>query len=269
MQNVLMTGAAGGIGTRFRPLLRNKYPRLRLSDINTPADLQADEEFVQADLADINQVEKIVAGIDGIVHFGGFSVEGPWEVIHQANIIGLYNLYEAARRQGVQRVVFASSNHAIGFYRRTRKIGVNEPVKPDSRYGVSKAFGEALASLYADKYGIRSLCIRIGNVDDKPADHRRLSIWIHPDDLVQLVHIGLTHPDLHYQIVYGESANERSWWDNKTAYDLGYAPRYKAEDHVGFAMAEQTKLAADPIGDRFHGGPFCSAEFAGRLDDIT
>ena len=119
--------------------------------------------------ADSAQVEKAVAGVDGIVHLGGFSVEGPWETILNANIVGCYNLFEAARRKGVKRVVFASSNHAVGFYPRQRKIGVDAPVRPDSRYGVSKAFGEALGALYAYKHGLRVTCLRIGNVGDAPA----------------------------------------------------------------------------------------------------
>ena len=137
------------------------------------------------------------------------SVEGPWETILQSNIIGCYNLFEAARRKGVKRVVFASSNHAVGFYPRYHRIGIDVTVRPDSRYGVSKAFGEALGSLYADKHGLRVLCLRIGNVGDKPLDKRRLSIWISPEDLAQLVRIGLEHPDLRFEIFYGASNNER------------------------------------------------------------
>ena len=124
------------------------------------------------------EVERAVAGVDGIVHLGGFSVEGPWDTILQANIVGCYNLFEAARRHGVERVVFASSNHVVGFYPRQRRIGVDDAVRPDSRYGVSKAFGEALAALYAYKHGLRVTCIRIGNFGDAPVDQRRLSIWI-------------------------------------------------------------------------------------------
>src|SRR5712691_11774920 len=213
MQTVLITGAAGGIGTRLRHLLKGVYPDIRLSDVARPADLASDESFVPADLADMAQVERVVAGVDGIVHLGGFSVEGPWETILQSNIIGCYNLFEAARRHGVERVVFASSNHAVGFYPRQRKIGVDEPVRPDSRYGVSKAFGEALAALYAYKHGLRVTCLRIGNVTDTPADKRRLAIWLMPADLVQLIRIGLEHPDIHYEIFYGVSDNARGWWD--------------------------------------------------------
>src|SRR5215467_10587223 len=168
MQTVLITGAAGGIGTRLRQLLKGVYPHLRLSDMTRPPDLGRDETFVQADLARLAEVEAVVAGVEGIVHLGGFSVEGPWDTILQSNIIGCYNLFEAARRQGVRRVVFASSNHAVGFYPRTRRIGTDHHVRPDSRYGVSKAFGEALGALYAFKHGLRVTCIRIGNFGDAP-----------------------------------------------------------------------------------------------------
>src|SRR6478736_8959665 len=180
MQTVLVTGAAGGIGTRLRQLLKGVYPNIRLSDVRRPADLVPKETFVQADLANMAEVEKAVAGVEGIVHLGGFSVEGSWDTILQANIIGCYNLFEAARRHRVERVVFASSNHAVGFYPRSRRIGVDDPVRPDSRYGVSKAFGEAVAALYAFKHGLRVTCIRIGNLTDIPADRRRLSIWLKP-----------------------------------------------------------------------------------------
>ena len=180
MKTVLVTGAAGGIGTRLRQMLKGAYPNIRLSDLRRPADLAPDETFVEADLASMTEVENAVAGVQGIVHLGGFSVEGSWDTILQANIIGCYNLFEAARRQRVERVVFASSNHAIGFYPRRRRIGVDAPVRPDSRYGVSKAFGEALGALYAFKHGLRVTCIRIGNFGDAPVDRRRLSIWVSP-----------------------------------------------------------------------------------------
>ncbi len=262
-QRILLTGAAGGVGTRLRTLLKGAYAELRLSDLVKPKDLGKDESFVQADLADMAAVEKIVKGIDGIIHLGGVSIEKPWEMIHPANIVGCYNLFEAARRRGVKRVVFASSNHAMGFYRRRRRVGTEALVRPDSRYGVSKAFGEALGSYYADKHGLRVLCIRIGNFGDKPLDMRRMSIWIHPDDLVQLIRIGLEHPDLRYEVVYGVSDNARSWWDNAAAFRLGYKPKGRAEEHLKDALAGQAKLPADAIGDMFQGGPFCSDEFAG------
>src|SRR3954468_16874813 len=250
MQNILVTGAAGDIGTRLRKLLKGVYPRIRWSDRRTPADLAPDEEFVAADLADYAQVEKIVAGIEGIAHFGGYSVEGDWPTILSANIVGCRNLFEAAYRAGVKRVVFASSNHAVGFYPREKKIGVDVTVRPDSRYGVSKAFGEAIGALYADKHGLRVTCLRIGNVADAPVDQRRMSIWLKPEDLVQLVRIGLEHPDIHFEVFYGASGNEAAWWDNSNARRFGYKPQGKAEDFRAQAMAAQAKLPPDPVAER-------------------
>jgi uronate dehydrogenase len=266
MQTVLITGAAGGVGSRLRRLLKGVYPRIRLSDIRTPKDLASDEEFAAADLSDMAAVERIVDGVQGIVHLGGFSVEGPWDTILNANIVGCYNLFEAARRKKVERVVFASSNHAVGFYPRRRRIGTDEPVRPDSRYGVSKAFGEAVGALYAYKHGLRVTCIRIGNVDDRPVDRRRLSIWVKPEDLVQLIRIGLEHPELRHEIFYGVSDNDRGFWDNSAAFQYGYRPEGRSEEHRETALAAQAKLSADPVGDWYEGGPFCSDEFDNGIE---
>ncbi len=261
MEKILVTGAAGGIGTRLRKLMKGRYPSIRWSDIRTPDDLGPDEDFVAADLADPGAVEKIVAGVEGIVHLGGYSIEGPWETILQSNIVGCYNLFEAAHRAGVKRVVFASSNHALGFYPRTQRVGVNVTLRPDSRYGVSKAFGEALGALYADKHGLRVTCLRIGNVGDAPIDQRRLAVWLKPEDLVELIRIGLEHRDIHFEIFYGASDNADAWWDNSNARRFGYKPQGRADDFRDQAMAAQAKLPPDPIGDRYQGGAFCSDEY--------
>ena len=261
MQTVLVTGASGGIGTRLRSLLKGVYPDLRLSDLAPPKDLAATETFIKADLAVMSEVERAVDGVQGIVHLGGFSVEGSWETILNSNIIGCYNLFEAARRKGVERIVFASSNHAVGFYPRQRRIGIEAPVRPDSRYGVSKAFGEALAALYAFKHGLRVTSIRIGNFADKPVDKRRLSIWISPEDLVQLIRIGLEHPDIRCEIFFGASDNARSFWDNSAAFRYGYRPQGRAEDYAAEALAADAKLPHDRIAEWYEGGPFCSDEF--------
>ncbi len=268
MPRILMTGASGGIGTRLRKLLPPIYPDLLLSDIRPPADLGANEQFKAADLSDLAQCEAICEGVDGIIHFGGYSVEGPWNDILQANIIGGYNLFEAAYRKGVKRVVFASSNHAVGFYPRHHKIGTDVTPRPDGRYGVSKVFGEAVGALYADKHGLKVTCLRIGNFGDVPLDLRRISIWLKPEDLVQLCQIGLEHPDIHFEIFYGVSLNERAWWDNHRAYEFGYRPTGRSEDHVAHAMAEQAKLKPDPVGDYYQGGAFCSSEFDGDTSRI-
>ncbi len=265
MQTVLVTGASGGIGTRLRKLMKGLYPDIRWSDLTPPAGLSPDERFIKADLAVMDEVERAVQGVQGIVHLGGFSVEGPWATILNANIIGCYNLFEAARRAKVERIVFASSNHAVGFYPRQHTIGIDAPVRPDSRYGVSKAFGEALAALYAYKHGLRVTSIRIGNVADAPVDKRRLSIWIAPQDLVQLIRIGLEHPDIRCEIFYGASDNARAWWDNSTAFRFGYRPQARAEDHAAEALAADAKLPADRIDEWYQGGPFCSDEFDGGI----
>ena len=264
MKRIVLTGAAGGVATMILPLLRQAYPDLVLSDRVRPQALPPGVPFVQADLTSLPAMEKLLEGAHGVVHLGGYSVEGPWETIHDANITGFYNTLEAAHRQGVERFVFASSNHAVGFHPRAKTIGVDERVRPDSRYGVSKAFGEALGSMYADKFGMRVLSIRIGNVAVLPVDLRRLAIWIHPDDLVQLIRIGLEHPALRNEIVYGASDNARAWWDNSSAMRLGYTPQHRSEEHAAHALAEQAKLGSDPVGDRFQGGSFSSADYVAQ-----
>ncbi len=265
-KTILLTGAAGDIGTRIRPYLQSRYNRIVLSDLNDVFDLAENETFQKADLVDKHAMQKICQGIDGVVHLGGQSVEGDWETVNSCNIQGLVTLLEAAHHESVKRFVFASSNHAIGMYSRTRRICVDTRVRPDSRYGLSKAFGEALCALYADKHGIRCLSIRIGNVADKPVDLRRLSMWIHIEDLFQLISLGLEHPTLHNEIVFGCSRNDRTFWDNAPAFRLGYRPKHKAEDHVVDAMAAQQKTCPDLIGENFQGGTFSSAEFDGDLE---
>ncbi|MBT4486356.1 MAG: NAD(P)-dependent oxidoreductase [Rhodospirillaceae bacterium] len=264
METVLITGAAGGIGGRMRQLLKGVYPRLILSDRETPKNLTNEEEFIAADLADMAAMTNLLQGVDGVLHLGGQAMEASWDIIHQANIVGCHNLFEAARINGTRRVVFASSNHAIGFYPRHARIGVDHKVRPDSLYGVSKAFGEAVGSYYADNFGLGVMAIRIGNIDDHPVDERRLSIWISPRDLTQLVRIGLEHPDLVYEVVWGISDNARSWWDNEAARRLGYRPQDKAEDHRDHALAAETGRAPNSVGDYYQGGDICAEGYSGR-----
>ena len=260
MKTVLITGAKGGIGTFLRKELKEKYA-FRLSDLEDVADLAANEISVPADLSDFEAVRRAVEGVDGVIHLGAFSVEGSWKTIHEANIIGTYNLYQAAHEVGVKRIVFASSNHAVGFYKRSDTIDHSVYPKPDTRYGVSKVFGESLASLYADKYGIESLCIRIGNVADRPVDHRRLAIWISPRDMAQLTEIGLEHPDIRFEIVYGMSDNvPHAWWDNSNAYRLGYVPKDRSDDFTEEVFKSCPEDTGDPRADHYQGGSFVSIE---------
>ena len=268
MKRVLLTGAAGNVGQMIRPMLVAAYPDLILSDLKPVPNAGAEAKFIAADLSRLEDCERICEGVDGVIHLGGYSVDGPWEMILQSNIIGCYNLFEAARRQGVKRVVFASSNHAVGFYPRVQRIGVDAVGRPDGRYGLSKHFGEGVGALYAFKHGLRVLCLRIGNVGELPVDVRRLAIWLKPSDLVQLIRIGLEHPDLRFEVMYGASLNERSWWDNSVAYKYGYRPTGRAEDFSAHAIAEQAKLPPDPVGDFYQGGTFCSFEYSADTDEI-
>jgi uronate dehydrogenase len=268
VQHVLLTGAGGDVGGRITPLLKKIYPGLVLSDMKPIANPHG-VAFRQAQLSNMAEVQAAVAGMEGIVHLGGFSTEGPWATILDANIIGCYNLFEAARQAGVKRVVFASSNHAAGFYPREETIPAEAPPLPDSRYGVSKAFGEALGALYAMKHGIGVTSLRIGNVGEKPLDVRRLAIMLHPEDLVQLIRIGLEHPDIVNEVFYGVSGNTRSWYDNARAEAYGYKPRHDAETQVDHAEAEQEKQSPNAVADLYQGGTYCADEYTADLASIV
>ncbi len=261
MKKILITGAAGDVGGHLRRELAGRYA-LRLSDIRPVENLTAGEEFIQGDCASLRDMLRVTKGVAAVVHLGGFSVEGPWEVILRANIVGTYNAFEAARRNGVRRIVFASSNHAVGFYRRDETIDTRVYPKPDSRYGVSKAFGEALGSLYADKYGMEVVCLRIGNVNSRPMDKRRLSIWLSPRDLAQLVSIAVDRPGIRFETVYGISGNKRRWYDNSNAERLGYRPQDDSEPYAGEVLQKE-KPGADPRTELFQGGTFVLAEDGG------
>ena len=261
VKTVLMTGAGGSIGTHLRRELAGRYA-LRLSDLKSLKPLAPGESFAKGDVARLADMLRVTKGVDAIVHLGAWSVEGDWPTILSANIEGTYNVYEAARRNGVKRVLFASSNHAVGFYRRDRTIDHLVYPKPDSRYGVSKAFGEALGSLYADKYGLEVFVMRIGNVAPLPADKRRLSIWISPRDLAQLVAVGIDHPDIRFEVVYGISGNRRAWYDNSNAARLGYRPLDDSEAYAAEILAKHQE-SADPRVELYQGGTFVAAELGG------
>ena len=261
MDRVLITGAGGGIGRSLRDSLQGVYRVVRVSDRVPLGAARSGEEVDRTELSDMAAVEWLVDGVDGIIHLGGISGEGEWDAILQSNIIGTYNLFEAARRARVKRIIVATSNHAVGFYPRDLMIDHRVVPRPDSRYGVSKAFAEALASLYADKHGIGFLCTRIGNFGPKPIDKRRLSIWISPRDYTQLVRIGLEHPDIRYEIVYGVSNNRRSWYDNSNAERLGYRPQDDSEPFAEAVLAAEAGQPSDPIAEHYQGGTFCAAEY--------
>jgi len=264
MTRVLITGAAGAIGGTLHAGLRGSYPLLRLSDLRDPGALQDGEEFAQADLGDYDAVKAAMNSIDCVVHLGGIPREAPWPSILNANIIGTYNVFEAARECRVKRVVFASSNHAVGYHRAAQTIGIDVEPRPDSRYGVSKVYGEALGRLYADKHGLSVACLRIGSFREQPEDARQLSTWISPRDMVQLVRCCIDAPDYRYLVLYGVSNNTRSRWKNPHAAQIGYAPQDNAERYAA-ALEQKTDTGA---AAEFHGGGFCNLELTNKINNI-
>ena len=268
MDRVLITGAAGHIGSVLRAGLSGVYPVLRLSDIAPLGEAGPGEELHRVDLHDLPHVQAMMEGVDAVVHLGAVPNENTWERVLEANIIGCYNVFEAARRKAVKRVVFASSNHVIGFTRRPNRIGPEAPFRPDGRYGVSKLFGEGLGRLYADKHGIACVALRIGSFQPKPRDVRALSTWISHRDMVQLVRCALDAPDIHFEIVYGVSNNDRSWWDNPGAERIGYVPQDNAEDFHNEVLERMSPDDEPELERLFHGGSFCAKEFSGNLSEI-
>jgi uronate dehydrogenase len=259
---VLLTGAAGGLGRELRGRLRKRCTLLRVSDVAAMEPAQAGEEVVQARLEDRAAVHQLLAGIDAVVHLGGISTEQPFDAIVQANIVGVYNVYEAARKHGVKRIVFASSNHVTGYYRQDEVIDPSMPVRPDGYYGISKAFGENLSRFYFDRYGIQTVCVRIGSSFPEPRDRRMLATWLSYDDLERLVVASLTTPVAGHSIIYGMSDNTTTWWDNTSARHLGYRPQDSSEKFRAAKEAAQPKLDRDDpaviyqAGGFVHVGPF-------------
>ena len=259
MTSVLITGAAGMIAGELRKRLSPQFT-LKLTDLQPVGPLSGREQFVAADLADPSALEALMDGVQAVVHLGGVAVEDTWEKIMSANVAGAYNVFEAARRQGVKRIIMASSNHAVGYFPRSEVIDDCVLPRPDGRYGLSKAFAETLGRLYADKYRMEVFCIRIGAMTLEPEDVRRLATWIHPDDLTSLVELGLSAPGLHYEIVYGMSDNKRAWWDNSNALRLGYRPRHQSEHYADAVIAREPPHDLNDPAEIYQGGTFVTAE---------
>ena len=268
MMRVLMTGAAGDIGRVLRQRLKGRYDVLRLSDIAAMSPAGSGEEIVMADLTDLDQVQAAMTDVDAVIHLGGIAGEDTWDDILNTNIIGTYHVFEAARRAGARRIVFASSNHAVGFYRRDRTIDHLAPQRPDTRYGLAKAFGEDLASFYVDKHGFDVMCMRIGSFQDEPKDTRQLATWISHGDMTRLVATGLEAKDMGLAVVFGMSRNSRAWWDNRRAYALGYDPQDNAENHAARLLAADPPEAGAKVALAFQGGIYAEMEFEGNLDGL-
>ncbi|MDF1727519.1 MAG: NAD(P)-dependent oxidoreductase [Sulfitobacter sp.] len=262
VNRILMTGAAGHIGTQIREGLRDLATHLRLSDIEDLGQAAAGEEIVPCDLTDTPALRALVRDCDAILHFGGVSTENTADLIHRVNIDGVYQLYEAARKEGVKRILFASSNHAIGFHTRETRLTASSLTRPDSNYGVSKVYGEALARLYWDKYGIETLIVRIGSCFPQPKDRRMMATWMSAGDMLRLIGCMLDAPRLGCPIVYGVSDNPESWWDNgETAY-LGWHPQ-DSSAQFAHLFEDEPQDPTDPAVI-YQGGGFAKA---GHFED--
>ncbi len=223
---IVMTGAAGAVANMVLPHLRDQFDDLVLTDRHEV------ENGIRCELTDRTRLRTVLEGAQGVIHLGGQPVEADWRTIRECNFEGTHALFECARLEGVERIVFASSNHAAGYFPSERPFGNADVFRPDSLYGVSKVFGESLCMLYADKYGMRTFAIRIGTALPAPNGRRTLSTWVHPEDLAQLMLIGLTDDRVHAEIVYGVSDALYPYFDNSRARRLGYVPRHRAADFL-------------------------------------
>lgn len=254
---VLLTGASGTLGRLLAERLAREGRALVLTDFVEPDyALPAGARFMAADLADREAVLRLGDDYSAIVHFGAVSTERDFAEVFGANIAGAHNVFDLARTSGA-RVVFASSNHAIGFHRRDVKLAEDCDLRPDGYYGLSKAYGELLARLYWDKHGLESLSLRIGSCLERPTELRHLSTWLSFDDLVRLVEAGLAHPALGCRIVWGVSANSRAWWVPND--EIGTAVRDDAERFADAVVAGAAE--ADPVSSRYQGGTFCASGY--------
>jgi uronate dehydrogenase len=253
---VLITGAAGRIGTAIRPLLRQHYGRVRLLDQRPVPDPQPGEEVVAADIRSLEAMTAAMKGARRIVHLAAFPEENTWPRIRDVNIDGTYNVFEAARLTGAARIVYASSHHTISYTELGKPVAIDGPLRPSSLYGVSKVFGEALAQLYVLKFGLSAICLRIAAFRLEPSDHRQLMLWISPRDMAQLTLRSLEAPDsVDFLTVFGVSANTRNRYDHAGWDLLGYAPEDDSERFVG----SHPDLMGHPTRptDRFYGGELC------------
>jgi len=254
-KKILLTGAAGGLGKVLRQSLAPHAEILRLSDVSSMGSAAAFEEIITCDLGDKAQTMALSEGVDAIVHLGGVSTEHSFEQILDANIRGIFHLYEGARVHGVKRIIFASSNHAIGFHKQGDVIDSDCLLRPDSYYGLSKAYGENMAQFYFDRYGIETVSIRIGSSFPEPVDTRMLTTWLSFRDLSELVRCSLTAPNVGHTIVYGASDNKDSWWDNSKAAHLGFKPQDNTEPWRASREAIPQLASNDPA-KMYQGGGF-------------
>ena len=256
LDRIVLTGAAGALGSRLRGPLSGMARALVSTDLAPAPETLANETWVQADLADLGAVGRLMEGATMAVHFGAVADEAPWDDVLSANIVGAYNVWEAAWRAGARRVVYASSIHAVGMHPKTDRIGVDAPHRPDTFYGLSKCFAEDLGRLYWEKRGLESVHLRILSCTEPVANARALGSWLSYADLVRLVTRAVDTPVVGWTVAYGVSANDRAPVSNEGAAHLGYRPRDNAE---AFAEAILAGSEAPDPRDPAHacqGGPF-------------
>lgn len=258
LKKLVLTGAAGRLGTHLRAPLAKMCDTLLSTDIvDDIADPAPNETYIKADLADLAAIEQVLEGAEMVVHFGAIGDEAPWEAILHSNIIGAYNVWEAAYRRGVRRVVYASSVHAVGMHLKSDGIGMDAPHRPDSYYGLAKCFAEDLASLYWDKCAIEAVCMRIFSCADV-TNARAVGTWLSYGDLVQLVTRAIDTPVTGLSIVYGISDNDRAPVDNSRASHLGYRPRDNAEQFAQEIFAHAQPMDPKDPAHQCLGGPFAT-----------
>lgn len=258
-KRILLTGAAGNLGKVLRKEIAHLATHLRLSDMNDMGEAGPNEEIIEGDVADADLMMDLTKDVDMVVHMGGQANEHTWETVLNANIIGLYNTFEGCRKNGVKRIVWPSSNHAIGFYRREQVIDASVYPRPDTNYGVSKVFGEGLAQYYWDKYGLEAVSMRIGSCFPKPIDRRMLTTWLSYPDMVHLVERSLIAPRVAHTVIYGVSDNDMKLWDNHMAAHIGYRPKDNAEAYRAEVEAATPEPAPDEAMVKWHGGGFAGA----------
>jgi uronate dehydrogenase len=253
-KRILFTGAAGNLGRRLREHLHRFADVVRLADL---ADIgPAGPGVVRCDLADRDQVMAMCEGVDAILHFGGVSTEEAFDPIMQANILGMANLYEAVHKLGIRRVVFASTNHTMGMYRTTDLVDATMPTRPDGYYGVSKVFGESISRYYWDRFGIETVCIRIGYCWPEATNYRQMVTWLGLDDLVQLLWRSLLTPRVGHTITFGVSDNPGRWWDDRHSRHLGYNPTQSSLQFADKIAPVVDWEDMDDITLTFQGGVF-------------
>jgi uronate dehydrogenase len=262
---LLLTGAAGTVGTALRQQLRgflgDAFPTIRLSDRHDLGTAGVGEEIVYADLTNFEEVRAAMEGVNAVIHLGGIPDEHRYEAIRDVNVDGTYHVLEAARQTGVGRIAFASSIHTVGFYPRTQTISPTVPVRPDTHYGVSKVYGEALGRMYWERYGIKFVAVRICSFQPRPNDARHLSTWLSPRDAAQLFARAVTAPDVGHMVVAGISGNTRRWMSPEGWDALGYVPQDDAETYA----AEVEHLHGDPgeLTEQRQGGIFVDSGYTG------